>query len=146
MKKMSIQINSLVWALLAAGVLTLVACHAEPPENSKIAQARRGKVFFEEHCVSCHGESGKGEGLEANNLDVKVADLTRIQKSRGLKEFPIVEIASIIDGRNQLQAHGPRDMPTWGKYFAEEEQLTDEQIRGKMGELIAYLMQLQNTD
>lgn len=146
MKKISIQINLLTWVLLTLGALTLAACTAKPPENSKIAQAQRGKVFFEEHCVSCHGESGEGHGPEANSLEVEVADLTKIQKSRGLKEFPIVAIASIIDGRNHLKAHGPRDMPTWGKYFAEEENLTDEEIRGKMGELIAFLMQIQNTD
>ncbi|MEZ4990360.1 MAG: cytochrome c [Saprospiraceae bacterium] len=146
MKKLSIQVNLLAWAFLAIGAITLVACSAEPPENSKIAQARRGKVFFDEHCVTCHGESAKGDGPESQNLDIKVADLTTIQKRRGLKEFPIVEIASIIDGRNQLKAHGPREMPTWGKYFADEEHLTNDEIRGKMGELIAYLMQIQTSD
>lgn len=125
--------------------LITVGCQAEPPYNSREAQTMRGKAFFQEHCVSCHGVSGRGDGEQAGELEGGAADLTRITLRRGKREqFPVVEIASIIDGRNHLQVHGEgREMPAWGQYFAEEEKLTDNEIRGKMGELIAYLMSIQ---
>ena len=70
-------------------------------------------------------------------------DLTKIMDRRkNMVDFPVVEIASYIDGRKDVQLHN-RDMPAWGKYFAEEEQLTNAEIKGKMGELIAYLMSIQ---
>ncbi len=146
MRKTKIAFDSFKWPGIVFVALLIYSCQAEAPYNSKAAQAARGKAFFDEHCVSCHGENAKGNGPEAENLEVAVPDLTRINKSRGVKEFPIVEIASIIDGRNHLKAHGPRDMPAWGKYFADEEKLTNNEIRGKMGELIAYLMKIQNRD
>lgn len=135
--------RSLLTRSLPLVLVAIFGCQATPPDNSRPAQAMRGKAFFDEHCVVCHGESGKGDGVKAKELDAKVADLTQIVKRSKDKKFPVVAIASIIDGRNHLQAHGAREMPAWGQYFADEEQLNDTEIRGKMGELIAYLMSIQ---
>ena len=63
-------------------------------------------------------------------------------KKRGLNEFPIAEIARIIDGRLLVKAHGAREMPVWGEVY-EAQGMDDEAIRGRKGELVAYLMSIQ---
>ncbi len=116
------------------------SCNSGPPENSRAAQAERGKVIYDQYCASCHGADGK---TPIDSLERTPADLTYILKRRDIDKFPVQEIASIIDGRNYLSAHGDREMPAWGKVFADEEKLNDDQIRGKMGELISYLITIQ---
>ena len=113
----------------------------KPPENSFAAQTERGKTHFQKHCTSCHGEDGTGLAMES--FKVQPADLTKIKARRGVSKFPVKQIARMIDGRQLVEAHGPRDMPVWGKVFTESENLDDEQLKGKLGELIAYLMKIQ---
>lgn len=77
-------------------------------------------------------------------MGIQTPNLTLIQKSWGNgKEFPIVEVAQKIDGRAEVKAHGTREMPAWGNVFAQEDHLTENEIKGKMGELISYLMMIQ---
>lgn len=35
-----------------------------------------GKVIYEKDCTNCHGKKGKGDGKDAANQDVTVADLS----------------------------------------------------------------------
>jgi len=127
--------------LLGAVFFTVLSCETGPPKNSRGAQAERGRVFFASHCASCHGVNADKEKIAS--MQKAPPDLTKIMERRkGLTEFPVVEIASFIDGRKAVQLH-KRDMPAWGKYFADEEKLTNEEIKGRMGELIAYLMSIQ---
>lgn len=121
--------------------LLLLACESKPPENSRPAQIARGKVLFTDLCSGCHGPDGKG-GVDT--MGIQTPNLTLIQKSWGNgKEFPIVEVAQKIDGRAEVKAHGTREMPAWGNVFAQEDHLTENEIKGKMGELISYLMMIQ---
>jgi mono/diheme cytochrome c family protein len=103
---------------------------------------QRGKMFFQENCVQCHGEDGTG--LKIDSLQIRSKDLTQIKRSRGIKEFPILEIANIIDGRKMSKAHGTRPMPVWGDVLSKKDNLSEADIKGKMAELIAYLMTIQN--
>lgn len=119
----------------------ITSCNSKPPENSLVAQTQRGKALFQQHCVQCHGNDGRG--LKLDSLNTKAADLTMIKRSRGLKDFPLLEIANIIDGRKMVEAHGTRPMPVWGEVFSEKEHLDEKEVKGKMAELIAYLMTLQ---
>jgi mono/diheme cytochrome c family protein len=121
-------------------------CNQGPPKNSRAAQALAGKALFNEQCSSCHG----GENIAADKsildtLDLMPPDLTRISKRRGVRDFPVAEIARIIDGRILAKAHGPREMPVWGMVY-EDEGMDEGQIKGKKGELIAYLMSIQTMD
>jgi mono/diheme cytochrome c family protein len=57
-----------------------------------------GRAQFVEHCASCHGMKGRGDGPAATSLKIAPADLTRIATRRdGI--FPDGDIAAIIDGR-----------------------------------------------
>jgi len=124
----------------------IIGCNQGPPKNSRAAQAAAGKALFMEQCTACHG----GEGVEADRARVDTLtaippDLTRINKRRGVRDFPVAEIARIIDGRILTQVHGPREMPVWGQVY-EDEGMDEGLIKGKKGELIAYLMSIQTME
>lgn len=117
------------------------SCDFGPPEGSRAKQAERGKLIFEKQCKGCHGMNGEAGTIDT--LETKAKDLTRINKSRKITTFPVERIARYIDGRNLVKAHGPREMPVWGEVY-KQEGLNETEIKGRKGELIAYLMSIQN--
>ena len=62
--------------------------------------------------------NGKGPDREPywNLLSKNIPNLT-ILSSRNGGVFPFMRVYETVDGRNEVQAHGPRDMPVWGKEF-----------------------------
>jgi mono/diheme cytochrome c family protein len=91
--------------------------------SSANAQGARefSKDEFNQSCASCHGLSGRGDGPVAKSLAKAPADLTKLsQKNGGV--FPVSRLYDIIDGRSQVLAHGPREMPVWGDIYAREMQ------------------------
>jgi mono/diheme cytochrome c family protein len=40
------------------------------------ASVTTGKAIYEKDCINCHGKKGKGDGKDAANQDVTVADLS----------------------------------------------------------------------
>ncbi len=97
-------------ARLAAGslVATLALAVALPA-----AAEIDGADEFARRCAVCHGDSGSGDGPYGMFLTVPPADLTRLSVENGGR-FPFEEVYRIIDGRTELRAHGPREMPIWG--------------------------------
>jgi len=141
-KFLSLSSLGFLFTFFAAILLVAVSsCDSKPPKNSRAVQAQKGKVHFQKYCSSCHGKDGTG--LIIDTMDIQPADLTMIRNDRKNDEFPILEIANKIDGRKMAKAHGSRDMPIWGEVFSTNEHLTESQIKGKLGELIAYLMSIQ---
>ncbi|MBV8055945.1 MAG: hypothetical protein JO071_11970 [Deltaproteobacteria bacterium] len=57
-----------------------------------------------------------GQGPMARALKTSPPDLRYLGERYG-KPLPIGTIARFIDGREYVAAHGPRDMPVWGKRF-----------------------------
>ena len=107
-----------------------------------------GSEYYERLCASCHGDNGRGRGPAAGALKVRPADLTRIAARRGGK-FPSGEIARIIDGRFEVEAHGTREMPIWGQRFGErvpEPGVSDSIVRGRILVLVEYLRSIQAAD
>jgi mono/diheme cytochrome c family protein len=76
-----------------------------------------GKIEYEAACAVCHGVTGKGDDSALKELLVKpVPDLTVLAKNnKGV--FPFDRVYQIIDGREEVKAHGPRKMPVWGNTF-----------------------------
>jgi len=72
-----------------------------------------GKSDYQAKCVTCHGVDGKGGGPFAELLKTPVPDLTVLSRNNG-GVFPHQRVYRIIDGRETIKAHGPRDMPIWG--------------------------------
>jgi len=75
---------------------------------------------FRISCASCHGVDGRGNGPIAKFLTPKPSDLTLLAKRNG-GEYPFLKIFLMIDGREDVAAHGDRAMPVWGNRYSEEE-------------------------
>ena len=71
-----------------------------------------GKIEYQSGCAACHGVDGKGNGPVAAFLLTQPADLTMITKKYN-GAFPFGHIYDVIDGRQEVKAHGDRAMPVW---------------------------------
>jgi mono/diheme cytochrome c family protein len=132
---------------LAFGIGTIVASGYAYAQGADV-----GKQEYHNSCASCHGADGKGSGPIAGFLKEKVPDLTALAKSSG-GVFPFARVYDVIDGRQAVAAHGPRDMQVWGSEYTDEgekrsggyaspEELSS-YARGKIIALIGYLASLQ---
>lgn len=76
-----------------------------------------GKMEYEAACAVCHGLTGKGDdGLLKELLAKPMPNLTALAKNnKGV--FPFDRVYQIIDGRQEVKAHGSRKMPIWGNTF-----------------------------
>lgn len=72
-----------------------------------------GKREYDASCANCHGLNGKGGGQFAQLLQLRMPDLTTLSKNNG-GVFPISHVYNVIDGREEVKAHGTREMPIWG--------------------------------
>lgn len=128
-------------ALLGLGTLTALQAASSPP--SPLVET--GRLEFARYCAACHGVNATGNGPVASVLHVRPPDLTGISERRG-GVFPAGEIASVIDGRFEVAAHGTRAMPVWGRVLGEpiaEGTTADEVSRGRIDALVAYLQSIQ---
>jgi mono/diheme cytochrome c family protein len=124
-------------AICAAG-----AAHAQ----TGLDLGKREYVF---NCGGCHGETGKGDGPYMTFLK-RPADITQLaKKNNGV--FPVSRVYEIIDGRQDVAAHGPRDMPIWGRdyqakageYYVDVPYNPEVFVRVRILALIEYLDRLQ---
>ncbi len=95
---------------LPAGLAAMVAC-------TRPADQVTGRGIYQDYCVACHGESGRGDGPAAAGLSKKPADLTRIAARNG-GTFPLVKVMSTIDGYTRRNDRGSK-MPEMGPFFQE---------------------------
>ena len=86
-------------------VCLAAAAHAQDAEN--------GRALYTDYCAVCHGENLQGDGPLAEALTIPPPDLTALA---GEGDFPLVAVASQIDGRDPLLAHGG-EMPLFGAWF-----------------------------
>jgi len=141
---MKLSIGSLVIAL---GLFLI------PNETPAQSTPDWGKAEYESNCASCHGLVGKGDGPLSESFRTKAVDLTTLAK-RNDGVFPAQRVYEIIDGRQEVAAHGPRAMPVWGRDYriqVPDIMLGDIQIYGlkdavvhnKLVALVDYLHRLQ---
>jgi len=110
-------------------------------------KALPGKAIYMQRCAVCHGVKGDGKGLYAPLLTWPPADLTKLAKGNN-GVFPADKVASFIDGRADVAAHGPRDMPIWGERFPEPEKpggkgLSKAAVKNPIDALMQYISTLQ---
>ena len=141
--------------LVLAGMAALFGagpCFAQQPDKYDF-----GRREFLLSCAVCHGVTGKGDGIYKELLKKSPSDLTILTKeNKGV--FPFQRIYEIIDGRQDVRAHGPRDMPIWGAIFRKEGEKVDfasspidsnvpydpeMYVRARIVELIEYVHRLQ---
>lgn len=134
-------------AVLGAALLTApIFAPAQEAQNI-------GKAAYETYCAGCHGISGKGNGPDAKRLTKPPTDLTQLQKRNGGR-FSSDYLFNIIDGREDVAAHGPRAMPVWGKVFKEQDTAVapcegnkcfySKFWRGRILAIITYIRTLQD--
>lgn len=109
-----------------------------------------GKNEYETNCILCHGKNLKG-GPYVEFLKATPPDLSQLSKNNG-GVFPFERVYGVIDGRQEVKAHGPRDMPIWGKdyqvkaaeYYFDMNYDANAYVRARIFALIDYLNRMQN--
>ena len=112
-----------IFAALALLALPWVPGSASFAQQLEIIE--NGRQLFNQKCAICHGEEGKGDGTLGQQLKRPPADLSHLSRRNG-GTFPFWQVYGKIDGREDIGAHGPREMPVWG---------TDERYVGTAGRL-----------
>jgi len=130
---------NLTRALLLSGFLLFTSTAAAD-------DVARGRLLYVHHCASCHGVKGDGRGPVAPELKTAPTDLRFLSLRYG-NPLPEDRIASFIDGRADIVAHGPREMPIWGEevWKYPEGQGPREQVTSRIADLVAYLQSIQET-
>jgi len=111
-----------------------------------------GKREYESVCAVCHGQNAKGDDSPLKPLLAKpVPNLTVLAKNNhGI--FPFDRVFQIIDGRQEVKSHGPRNMPVWGSSFNNQTSLyfenyppydNESATRSRILALTEYLYRLQ---
>ena len=108
-----------------------------------------GKHEYDSNCIACHGKDLKG-GAYVDFLKVTPPDLTQLSKKNG-GVFPLERVYAVIDGRQEVKAHGPRDMPIWGRdyqikageHYVDINYDPEAFVRGRIFALIDYLNRMQ---
>ncbi len=125
-----------VWIAAIVGLIGLPA----------LAQGRveQGREAFEQYCAVCHGMNAEGEGPLSPWLIRNPSDLTALTAQND-GTFPTDYVYFVIDGRGEVAAHGPREMPVWGTRFG----LTDpdasaDDTQERILNIIAYLETIQD--
>ena len=125
--------------VLAAAIVALAHAPA-------VAQDATGEYEYMVACAGCHGESGKGDGPLADLLEIHTPDLTTLTHKAG-GTFPYQNTILLIDGRNEIRAHGSA-MPIWGDRYqasasSQRGETADMVARGRILSLISYLQSIQ---
>ena len=132
---------------IAFGTATMA--HAQQ-SGSEAQSVDVGKYEYDAHCAECHGLSGKGDGpyVQLLRAGTVLPNLTELSK-RNDGVFPFTRAYGTIDGTVPVRAHGPTDMPIWGRaYKIQSPNLNpnyDPQVfaRAKILALTEYVYRLQ---
>lgn len=105
------------------------------------------KADYVNHCGSCHGAGGAGDGPMADQLKGKPTDLTLLAKNNG-GNFPYRRVYRTIDGtwnEGTFRAHGSDKMPIWGDVFRREASTETGymEAKGRIMAIIQYIDTLQ---
>ncbi len=133
----------IVWFLILAPLTSwrrLLLTSA--PAHAITSEVKRGRALYLQYCASCHGLAGEGDGPVARALMTPPANLRRLSERFG-GPLPDDQIARYIDGRSEVKAHGPRDMPVWGSRFYFESGGDERQAHQRIAELVVYLPSIQ---
>jgi len=122
-------------ALSGLGLLAAACAGGEPS----------GQALYQRHCAACHGVSGQGDGPVASQLQRPPTDLTGIARRAG-GGFDESAVARVISGEQSVPEHGTREMPVWGRVFAEElrgERFSAGLVQSEVAALTLHLRSIQ---
>jgi mono/diheme cytochrome c family protein len=122
-RKVFAELCAVLFLFTTIAVIDVIAA-APPPEWKAPARAAKkknpvpaddasvaaGKIGYQKECLSCHGDTGKGNGPAAANLEVKPGDLSDPKlwaQTDGELFWKITE--------------GKKPMPSYNKLFSDEQ-------------------------
>lgn len=127
---------------ISLGLAGVVAC-----SGPSMPSRSDGRAFFVENCTSCHGTSGRGDGVMAEGLSGPPTDLTALSRENG-GSFPATRALAYIWG-DPKQSHLVRVMPQFGGAMADD--LVPVKLDGvytptprALAGLLAYLESIQS--
>ena len=102
----------------------------------------QGRALYLRYCAVCHGRNGSGDGPMARALTTPPTNLRLLSDLYG---NPLDEnkVARAIDGRLEVAAHGPREMPVWGDRLYDEPHGSELSVEDRVEKLVAYLQSIQ---
>ncbi|HVN88927.1 MAG TPA: cytochrome c [Candidatus Binataceae bacterium] len=123
-------------------VCTVIAVLGTGGRFAAAEEAAQGRVIYLHYCASCHGINADGNGPVARALKEPPTNLRLLSDLYG---NPLQEdkVARAIDGRAEVKAHGPRDMPVWGEQFSAQSHGDERQVKERITKLVAYLQSIQ---
>ena len=107
-----------------------------------VAAGQSGAEMYREHCASCHGKDGKGDGPASDALKVRPPDLTILAKRKGGK-FPAGDVYQVIKWGGGIVGHGSKEMPVWGKAFMAASGRNEAKADQRIKDLVRYLESIQ---
>jgi mono/diheme cytochrome c family protein len=139
---MNPRFKAIIILLLSGGILAGQTSPQVKKAPVKETSPASGKEMCIQYCASCHGKDGKGDGPAASALKVAPSNLATLS-ARNNGTFPEIKISRIIEGNDDLAAHGSRDMPTWGQVFHQMEGAGPATEKLRVANLTACLKSLQ---
>jgi mono/diheme cytochrome c family protein len=142
--RISVYRRKIARALLWIGIMALAlpAFTVWAADHQSIV---RGSELYLRYCAACHGNDADGRGPVAEDLKESPPDLRYLGEHYG-RPLPTATIARFIDGRQDVAAHGPRDMPVWGRRFYDAwvaHRAGEEDLQAQINEIVAYLNAIQ---
>ena len=111
-------------------------------QRASSGQGSDGARLFAQHCASCHGADGTGNGPMADRFRQRPPDLTRYTERNG-GVCPSERVARIVDGRD-VPSHRDREMPVWGEAFRSSPAgLSPDEVKARIAAIVGYLGAIQ---
>lgn len=126
-------------ALFAVALLALACGQSQRDYRIEV-----GGNVFDHKCARCHGENGE-DPQYVEGYGGKAPDLRLLSRRYG-SPLPREELARFIDGRLDVEAHGPREMPVWGEELYDnlpENEEVEAMRAGTVELLLDYLETIQ---
>jgi mono/diheme cytochrome c family protein len=136
------QTRLFVALLSAAGLLTAQSVPQVKKTPMTVTSPASGKDMYLHYCASCHGKEGKGDGPAAAALKSAPTNLTELAATAHGK-FPDAQVAHVIEGSDNVPAHGSVEMPVWGDVFRQMDGLGPSTTKLRIANLTAYLQSIQ---
>ena len=105
-------INILTVFVLILGIAFLI-----PTYSKAEGDAAKGAEVYKTYCATCHGDTGKGDGIASAALDPKPRDLSNAEYVSTLNDTHIKKIVTEGGGANGMSAA----MPAWGGIIPEDD-------------------------